>query len=87
MPCATPVSASRPAFEAREDQVALRPLDVAQDAEDVDLEVLELGAFEHGAADADHARLDLFDRHQRRRRPGSEAAEQDGERQRRGGSS
>ena len=46
----------RPAFEPREDQVALRALDVAQHAEDVDLEVLQLGALEDRAADADHAR-------------------------------
>ena len=66
MPATTPVCARRPAFEPREDQIALRPLDVPQHAEDVDLEVLELGALEDGAADADHARLDLVDRHQRR---------------------
>ena len=67
MPCATPDSARPAAFEPRQDQVALRALDVAQHAEDVDLELLELGPLEDGPADADHAWPDFVDRHQRGR--------------------
>ena len=53
------------ALEPRENQIAARALHVSQDADDVDLEVLELRAFEDGAAHTDHAGLDLFHRHER----------------------
>ena len=62
----------RPAFEPRQDQIALRRLDVLQHAEDVDLEVLHLGALEDRAARADHPRLDFLDRHQAGRRRAAE---------------
>ena len=51
----------RSAFELGENQVAARADDVAQHAEDVDLEFIEPITLEHGAADADHARLELVD--------------------------
>ena len=51
----------RPAFEPRQDQVAARADDVAQHAEDVDLELVEAVALEDRAADADHARAELVD--------------------------
>ena len=53
------------AFEPRQNQIALRSLDVAQHAENVDLEVLQVGAGEDRAADPLHARADLVDGHQR----------------------
>ncbi len=55
----------RSTLEAREDEVAVRTLDVPQDPENVDLELLKIRPLEDGAPDTDHARLDLADRHQR----------------------
>ena len=49
----------RAALEPREDQIAARADDVAQDAKDVDLELVEPIALEYRPADADHARLQL----------------------------
>jgi hypothetical protein len=54
----------RPPFELRQDQIASGTLNVAEDAEDVDLELFELGALKDRAADADHARTDFVDGHQ-----------------------
>ena len=58
----------RTALEPRQDQIAVRPLDVAQHADDVRLELLEVGALEHRAADADHSWLDFVERHEWRGR-------------------
>src|SRR5207253_11418537 len=57
----------RPALELRENEVAPRPDDVFEHADDVDLEFLDTGPVEHGAADAHHPRADLVDAHVRRR--------------------
>jgi hypothetical protein len=76
----------RATFEPGEDQIALRTLDVVENAENVCLEFLEVGAFEHGTADTDHARFDFVDRHERRRRRQRSPVE-DGQKKRRGGSS
>ena len=53
----------RAAFEPGQDEVAVRPDDVLEDAEDVDLEFLDARAVEHGPADADHARAGSPDPH------------------------
>ncbi len=55
----------RSPFEPGQDEVALRPLHVAQHTEDVDLELLQLGSFEDGSADANHPGPDLVERHER----------------------
>ena len=49
----------RAAFEPRQDQVAARADDVAEHAEDVDLELVEPVALEDRPADADHPGLEL----------------------------
>ena len=66
MPAMTPVLASGPPSSRARIRLRLGPIDVAQDAENVDLELLELGAREDGSADADHARTHLVER----QRPG-----------------
>ncbi len=71
MPAMTPVLRQRSAFEPRQNQVALGADDVLDDAEDVRLELLDPGAVEDRAADADHPRPDVGDRHLRRRGPQS----------------
>ena len=55
----------RSAFEPGEDQVALRPDDVLDDADDVRFELFDARAFEDRVADADHARPDFRDTHLR----------------------
>ena len=82
MPAMTPVFGQRAALEAGEHHVAPRPVDVAEHAEDVDRELLDLVAFEDRAADAGHARTHLVDRHVpwRGHRPGDQCQRRDGER-------
>ena len=63
----------RSPFELGENQVAARADDVAQHAEDVDLEILELIALKHRLADADHARFELIDGKRRGRRRKADA--------------
>ena len=60
--------------EAREDQITLRAHDVAQDAEDLDLELLDGRALEHRPADTDHAGPNLVDWHDPARRGQREEA-------------
>src|SRR5262249_51107771 len=57
----------RSAFELGGNQIATRTDDVAQHAEDVNLEVLQLIALKHGAAGANHAGLELIDGERGRR--------------------
>jgi len=54
------------AFELRQNQIALWSLDVAKHAENVDFEVLQIGAGEDRAADPLHSWADLVDGHQGR---------------------
>jgi hypothetical protein len=75
----------RAAFEARENQVAIGPLDVSKHPDDRDFELLQVRAFEHRAPDARHAGLDFFERHQGRHRRQGYPAE-DSEREGRDGS-
>ena len=52
----------RATFEPGQDQIAPRADDVAQHAEDVNLEFLQPITLEDSATDADHAGLELVDR-------------------------
>jgi hypothetical protein len=52
----------RSALEPRQDQAAAGADDVLEDAEDVDLEILDPRAFEYGPADSFHAGSDFFER-------------------------
>jgi hypothetical protein len=54
----------RPTIEPGQNQIATWPLHVAQNAEDLHLEIGQLGAFEDRPTDADHARPDLVHRHE-----------------------
>ena len=77
----------RSTFELGENQTPPRTLNVAEHAEDVDLEFLKLSALKHRVAGAGHAGLHLVQRHQRglgrqdgpgaplRRRPAPEDAD------------
>src|SRR5581483_4225776 len=56
------------AFEPGQNEVAMRADHVFEHAEDVRLELLDVGAVEHGPADADHSGTNLVDAHLRRRR-------------------
>ena len=58
----------RPAFEPRENQIAVRADDVLEHAENVDLELLDAGALEYRPADRDHAGTDFVDVHASSRR-------------------
>ncbi len=73
----TPVLRQRAAFELGEDQVAVRADDVFEHADDVGLELLDVGAVEDGPADADHAGTDLVDAHLRGRAVGHGRDEDD----------
>jgi hypothetical protein len=53
----------RPAFELGQDQVPVRADYIFEYADDVRLELLDVGAVEDGPADADHAGPDLVDPH------------------------
>ncbi len=53
----------RSAFELGENQVAVRPDDVLEDADDVGLEFFDVRAVEYGATDADHAGPDVVHAH------------------------
>ena len=57
----TPVVASGPPSSRARIRFRLGPDDVAEHAEDMDLELLDAVAFEHGAADAFHAGSDFLD--------------------------
>jgi len=53
----------RPAFELRENEVPVRPDDVLEHADDVDLEFFNARAVEDRPPDADHAWADFIDAH------------------------
>ena len=63
MPAMTPVFASGPPSSRARTRLRRGPMTFSQHAEDVDLELLDLRAFEHGAANPDHAGTHLIDGH------------------------
>ena len=72
----------RSAFEFGEYEVAMRPDDVLEHADDVDLEFLDPSPIEDRSADADHSGPDLIDAHlvprsEEQRRHGGNCREQD----------
>ena len=62
-----PGRGERAAFQLREDQIAVNADDVLENADDVDLELLDAGALEDGVSDPDHPGSNLLDTHLRRR--------------------